>query len=122
MEMGLLVPNMDLPRALSTSTRWPQAKAAIGSIGCSSPPPLLQEADLANGFMGERYDFVNATLEDKKKGAKNIARAVREIWGGQPIPHCPSSGSRADLTPVRPPLQGIHLCDDGRLPLPLMKM
>ena len=35
---------------------------------------------------------MNATLEDKKKGAENIAGAVKKIWGGQPHTHCPSSG------------------------------
>ena len=47
---------------------------------------ILQGADLANGFMGGRTDFQNATLEDKKIGAKNIANAVKKYAEDSPIP------------------------------------
>ena len=47
---------------------------------------ILQGADLANGFMGGRTDFLNATLEDKKIGAKNIANAVKKFAEDSPIP------------------------------------
>lgn len=41
---------------------------------------------MANGFMGGRTDFMNATLEDKKAGAKNIAAAVKKYGEDSPIP------------------------------------
>ena len=68
-----------------------QAKAAIGVHEMFRSAAILQGADLANGFMGGRCDFMNATLEDKKKGAKNIARAVKKY---------------GILIPARLPLQG----------------
>ena len=46
-----------------------QAKAAIEVHEMFRSPAILQGADLANGFMGGRTDFMNATLEDKKIGA-----------------------------------------------------
>ena len=49
-------------------------------------PAILQGADLANGFMGGRTDFMNADLEDKKRGAKNIAEAVKKYGMDSPIP------------------------------------
>ena len=49
-------------------------------------PAILQGADLANAFMGGRADFQNGTLEDKKRGAKNIADAVRKYGEASPIP------------------------------------
>jgi fructose-bisphosphate aldolase class II len=49
-------------------------------------PAILQGADLANGFMGGRCDFANATIEDKKAGAKNIAEAVKKYGTDSPIP------------------------------------
>ena len=52
-----------------------QAKAAIEVHEMFRSAAILQGADLANGFMGGRTDFQNATLEDKKIGAKNIANA-----------------------------------------------
>ena len=55
-----------------------QAKAVIQVHEMFRSPAILQGADLANGFMGGRTDFMNATLEDKKKGAKNIADAVKK--------------------------------------------
>jgi fructose-bisphosphate aldolase class II len=63
-----------------------QAKAVIGVHEMFRSPAILQGADLANGFMGGRCDFMNATLEDKKKGAKNIADAIKKYGAESPIP------------------------------------
>lgn len=63
-----------------------QAKAAIEVHEMFRSAAILQGADLANGFMGGRCDFMNATLEDKKTGARNIARAVRKFGEESRIP------------------------------------
>lgn len=63
-----------------------QAKAVIEVHEMFRSPAILQGADLANGFMGGRTDFMNATIEDKKKGAKNIADAVKKYGEDSPIP------------------------------------
>lgn len=63
-----------------------QAKAAIEVHEMFRSAAILQGADLANGFMGGRTDFQNATLEDKKIGAKNIADAVKKYAENSPIP------------------------------------
>ena len=63
-----------------------QAKAVIEVHELFRSPAILQGADLANGFMGGRADFQNATLEDKKIGARNIADAVKKYAGHSPIP------------------------------------
>ena len=63
-----------------------QAKAVIEVHEMFRSPAILQGADLANGFMGGRCDFMNATLEDKKKGAKNIADAVKKYGTDSRIP------------------------------------
>lgn len=63
-----------------------QAKAVIEVHEMFRAPAILQGADLANGFMGGRTDFLNATLEDKIKGARNIAAAVTKFASGSPIP------------------------------------
>lgn len=63
-----------------------QAEAVIGVHEMFRSPAVLQGADLANGFMGGRTDFANATLEDKKKGAKNIAAAVQKYGADSEIP------------------------------------
>jgi fructose-bisphosphate aldolase, class II len=63
-----------------------QAKAAIEVHEMFRSPAILQGADLANGFMGGRTDFMNATLEDKKKGARNIATAVKKYGADSFIP------------------------------------
>ena len=63
-----------------------QAKAVINVHEMFRSPAILQGADLANGFMGGRTDFMNATLEDKKKGAKNIAAAVKLYGTDSEIP------------------------------------
>ncbi len=63
-----------------------QAEAAIRIHEVFHAPAILQGADLANGFMGGRADFMNATLEDKRKGAANIAAAVKKSALDSPIP------------------------------------
>jgi ketose-bisphosphate aldolases len=63
-----------------------QAKAVIEVHEMFRSAAILQGADLANGFMGGRQDFLNATLEDKKIGAKNIADAVQKYGAGSRIP------------------------------------
>ena len=63
-----------------------QAKAAIEVHEMFRSPAILQGADLANGFMGGRTDFMNATLEDKKIGAKNITDAVKKYGADSDIP------------------------------------
>jgi fructose-bisphosphate aldolase class II len=63
-----------------------QAKAVIEIHEMFRSAAILQGADLANGFMGGRKDFKNATLEDKKVGAKNIADAVKKYGDHSQIP------------------------------------
>lgn len=63
-----------------------QAKAVIEVHEMFRSAAILQGADLANGFMGGRRDFMAATLEDKKRGAGNIAAAVKKYSRGSHIP------------------------------------
>lgn len=63
-----------------------QAKAVIEVHEMFRSAAILQGADLANGFMGGCTDFANATLEDKKKGAKLIAAAVKQYGDHASIP------------------------------------
>ncbi len=63
-----------------------QAKAVIEVHEMFRSPAILQGADLANGFMGGRIDFLNATLEDKKAGARNIGNAVKKYGLDSDIP------------------------------------
>ena len=63
-----------------------QAKAVIEVHEMFRAPAVLQGADLANGFMGGCVDFKNATLEDKKRGARLIAVAVKKYGENASIP------------------------------------
>lgn len=63
-----------------------QVKAAIEVHELFRSPAILQGANLANGFMGGRIDFPNSTIEDKRKGAKNIGNAVKKYAGNSSIP------------------------------------
>lgn len=63
-----------------------QAKAVIEVHEMFRSAAIIQGADLANGFMGGRTDFQNATLEDKKRGARNIAEAVKRFAETSPVP------------------------------------
>lgn len=63
-----------------------QAKAVIEVHEMFRSAAIIQGADLANAFMGGRADFANGTLEDKKVGANNIAKAVKKYAENSPIP------------------------------------
>lgn len=63
-----------------------QIKAAVETHEVFRSPAILQGADLANGFMGGRVDFANSTLEDKKRGAKNIVEGVKGYGAESDIP------------------------------------
>ena len=63
-----------------------QVQAVIEISETFRSPALLQGAELGNGFMGGRCDFQNSTLEDKKKGAKNIVNAARKYGADSLIP------------------------------------
>lgn len=63
-----------------------QAEAVIAVHEMFRSGAILQAADLANGFMGGRTDFMNSTLEDKKIGAKRIADAIKKIGKDSIIP------------------------------------
>jgi len=63
-----------------------QVKAVIKVHEMFRSPAILQGADLANGFMGGRTDFMNADIKDKKLGAKNIATAVKKYGQNSQIP------------------------------------
>lgn len=63
-----------------------QAKAVIEVHEMFRSAAIIQGADLANAFMGGRADFANGTLEDKRIGANNIAKAVQQYGADSPIP------------------------------------
>lgn len=63
-----------------------QIKAAIEIHEILRSPAIIQGAELANGFMGGRVDFKNSTLEDIRRGAKNIGDAVWKYAEHSPIP------------------------------------
>lgn len=63
-----------------------QVEAAIRMHEIFKSPVLLQGAELANAFMAGRTDFMNGTLEEKAKGMKILADAVRKYGENSPIP------------------------------------
>ena len=96
-----------------------QAKAAIEVHEMFRSAAILQGADLANGFMGGRTDFMNATLEDKKKGAKLIADAVKKYAENSPIPVVLHLDHGRDFDSVKAAIAGGYtsvMIDGSHLP------
>ena len=83
-----------------------QAKAVIEVHEMFRAPAVLQGADLANGFMGGCVDFKNATLEDKKRGAKLIADAVRKYGENASIPVVLHLDHRRDFDSCKAAIDG----------------
>lgn len=63
-----------------------QIKAAIEIHEILRSPAIIQGAELANGFMGGKVDFKNSSLEDIKRGARNIGDAVRRYAEDSRVP------------------------------------
>ena len=63
-----------------------QVEGAIRMHEIFRSPALLQGAELANAFMGGQTDFMNATLEEKKAGMKNLVAAVHRYGEKSPVP------------------------------------
>lgn len=96
-----------------------QAKAVIEVHEMFRSAAILQGADLANGFMGGRTDFLNATLEDKKAGAKNIAAAVKKYGENSPIPVVLHLDHGKDFDSVKAAIDGGYtsvMIDGSSLP------
>ena len=96
-----------------------QAKAVIEVHEMFRSPAILQGADLANGFMGGRADFMNATVADKIIGAKNIADAVKRYALDSPIPVALHLDHGRDFESVKAAIDGGYtsvMIDGSSLP------
>ncbi|WEG37273.1 class II fructose-bisphosphate aldolase [Amygdalobacter nucleatus] len=63
-----------------------QIKAAIRIHEIMRSPAILQGAEAANAFMGGRADFMNATLDDKKKGMANLVALAHKYGDSATVP------------------------------------
>lgn len=96
-----------------------QAKAVVEVHEMFRSAAILQGADLANGFMGGRTDFLNATLEDKKLGARIIAQEVRRLGEASPIPVVLHLDHGRDFDSVKAAIDGGYtsvMIDGSSLP------
>ncbi len=96
-----------------------QVKAAIEVHEMFRSPAILQGADLANGFMGGRTDFLNSTIEDKRIGAKNLGDAVRKYGAYSPIPIVLHLDHGKDFDSVKAAIDGGYtsvMIDGSALP------
>ena len=96
-----------------------QAQAAIQVHEQFRSAAILQGADLANGFMGGRTDFMNATIEDKIRGAQNIGAAVRTFGEPSPVPVVLHLDHGRDMESVKAAIAGGYtsvMIDGSALP------
>lgn len=96
-----------------------QAKAVIQVHEQFRSAAILQGAELANGFMGGRTDFANATLEDKIAGARNIGDAVKRYGEDSPIPVVLHLDHGKDMESVKAAIAGGYtsvMIDGSSLP------
>ena len=96
-----------------------QAQAAIEIHETFRSAAILQGADLANGFMGGRADFLNATLDDKIRGARNIGTAVSRFGTSSPIPVVLHLDHGKDFASVQAAIDGGYtsvMIDGSSLP------
>lgn len=96
-----------------------QARAVVKIHEVFRSPAILQGADLANGFMGGCTDFLNATLEDKKKGAILIGKAVAEFASKTNIPIALHLDHGKDLDSCKAAIDGGYtsvMIDGSSLP------
>jgi fructose-bisphosphate aldolase class II len=96
-----------------------QAKAIIEVHEMFRSAAIIQGADLANAFMGGRGDFMNGTVEDKRKGAKRIAEAVYHYAKDAEIPVALHLDHGKDIDSVKAAIDGGYtsvMIDGSSLP------
>ena len=96
-----------------------QAKAVIAVHEMFRSPAILQGADLANGFMGGRIDFWDATIDDKIAGARNIGAAVKQYGEDSPVPVVLHLDHGKDMESVKAAIAGGYtsvMIDGSSLP------
>jgi len=96
-----------------------QAEAIIEVHQMFRSPVIIQGADLANAFMGGRGDFMNGTVEDKKRGAKRIADAVYNLTKDVDIPVALHLDHGKDFDSVKAAIDGGYtsvMIDGSALP------
>jgi fructose-bisphosphate aldolase class II len=96
-----------------------QAEAIIEVHRMFRSAAIIQGADLANAFMGGRADFMNGTVEDKKRGAKRIADAVRALAEKVEIPVALHLDHGKDFDSVKAAIDGGYtsvMIDGSSLP------
>lgn len=96
-----------------------QAEAIVEVHQMFRSGAIIQGADLANAFMGGRADFANGTVEDKRRGAKRIADAVRKIAADVDIPVALHLDHGKDFDSVKAAIEGGYtsvMIDGSSLP------
>jgi fructose-bisphosphate aldolase class II len=96
-----------------------QIKAVIEVHEMLRSPVIIQGADLANGYMGGRTDFINSTIEDKLAGAKNIGDAVRKYGAYSKVPIVLHLDHGKDFDSVKAAIEGGYtsvMIDGSSLP------
>ena len=96
-----------------------QARAIIEVHQMFRSAAIIQGADLANAFMGGRGDFMNGTVEDKRKGAKRIADAVYALAKDADIPIVLHLDHGKDIDSIKAAIDGGYtsvMIDGSALP------
>jgi len=96
-----------------------QAEAIIEVHKMFRSAAIIQGADLANAFMGGRGDFMNGTVEDKRRGAKRIAEAVYRYAQDAEIPVALHLDHGKDIDSVKAAIDGGYtsvMIDGSSLP------
>ena len=96
-----------------------QAQAIIEVHKMFRSAAIIQGADLANAFMGGRGDFMNGTVEDKRRGAKRIADAVYRYAQDAEIPVALHLDHGRDIDSVKAAIDGGYtsvMIDGSSLP------
>lgn len=96
-----------------------QAEAALEIHEVFRAPLVLQGADLANGFMGGRADFMNAGIEDKIRGARLIGHTVRRLAAASTLPVVLHLDHGRDMASVKAAIDGGYtsvMIDGSSLP------
>ena len=96
-----------------------QAQAIIEVHQMFRSAAIIQGADLANAFMGGRGDFMNGSVEDKRRGAKRIAQAVYALAERADIPVALHLDHGKDFESVKAAIDGGYtsvMIDGSALP------
>lgn len=102
-------------------TCFPQLEAVLQAHEIMRSPALIQVGNIAVGYLGDAKEMNNSTLEEKRKGAKNIIKMLDSLKDKYSIPVAINADHSKDFDVIKALIEAGFtsvMYDGSHLPIP----